>query len=291
MVNKATILSAIANYGFKIAMGMFAKDDFDAAVGEMTGGGINKFTGGKGVTGLIKNQSKKFAMNKLLSGNMGGLGGMALPLAGGLALGYMTNPLREGSSNYNPELQGQIDYASGQDLINRDNSMNALRYNEDSVLRGQNVISGFGTNDYMGQLQKNLKRLEGYKNPNDKTFEMIERTKAEIEDLTTHNFDEVDKFIEEQEETPTVTETVVAAPAYVPTPAPTPAPVYYGGGNDSGGGGGSSQDNAGGGASANRGDAGSGWDSSPFAKGGIANINIKKRKLGELLRWLKLYNH
>ena len=40
MVDKATILSAIANYGFKTAMGMFAKDDFDAAVGEMTGGGI-----------------------------------------------------------------------------------------------------------------------------------------------------------------------------------------------------------------------------------------------------------
>ena len=81
-----------------------------------------------------------------------------------------------------------------------------------------------------------------------------------------------------------------------PAPAPAPAPAYVpspgdngGGGND--GGGGSSQDNAGGGASANRGDAGSGWDSSPFAKGGIANINMKKRKLGELLRWLKLYNH
>jgi hypothetical protein len=54
--------------------------------------------------------------------------------------------------------------------------------------------------------------------------------------------------------------------------------------NDGGGGGGSSQDNAGGGASANRGDAGSGWDSSPFAEGGITNINMKKGKLGETLR-------
>ena len=272
------ILNAIKTYGFNKAMGMFAKDDFDAAVGEMTGGGINKFTGGKGVTGLIKNQSKKFAMNKLLSGNMGGLGGMALPLAGGLALGYMTNPLREGSSNYNPELQGQIDYASGQGLIDRDNSMNALRYNEDSVLSGQNVISGFGTNDYGKQLQN-------YRDKYADTMpkERLEQLDREIFDQITSDFDEVDKFIEEQEEAPTPVVTA-PAPAYVPSPGDN-----GGGGND--GGGGSSQDNAGGGASANRGDAGSGWDSSPFAKGGIANINMKKRKLGELLRWLKLYNH
>ena len=282
MVNKATILSAIANYGFKIAMGMFAKDDFDAAVGEMTGGGINKFTGGKGVTGLIKNQSKKFAMNKLLSGNMGGLGGMALPLAGGLALGYMTNPLREGSYNYNPELQGQIDYASGRGFIDRNNSMGTLQYNEDSVLSGQNVISGFGTNDYGKQLQN-------YRDKYADTMpkERLEQLDREIFDQITSDFDEVDKFIEEQEEAPTP---VVTAPAPAPAPAYVPSPGDNGGGgNDSGGG--SSQDNAGGGASANRGDAGSGWDSSPFAKGGIANINIKKRKLGELLRWLKLYNH
>ena len=276
------ILNAIKTYGFNKAMGMFAKDDFDAAVGEMTGGGINKFTGGKGVTGLIKNQSKKFAMNKLLSGNMGGLGGMALPLAGGLALGYMTNPLREGSSNYNPELQGQIDYASGQGLIDRDNSMNALRYNEDSVLSGQNVISGFGTNDYGKQLQN-------YRDKYADTMpkERLEQLDREIFDQITSDFDEVDKFIEEQEEASTP---VVTAPAPAPAPAYVPSPGDNGGGGNDGGGG-SSQDNAGGGASANRGDAGSGWDSSPFAKGGIANINIKKRKLGELLRWLKLYNH
>jgi hypothetical protein len=192
----------------------------------------------------------------------------------------MTNPLREGSSNYNPELQGQIDYASEQGLIDRDNSMNALRYNEDSVLSGQNVISGFGTNDYGKQLQKYRDKYADTMPP-----ERLEQLDREIFDQITSDFDEVDKFIEEQEETSTPVVTAPApAPAYVPSPGDN-----GGGGND--GGGGSSQDNAGGGASANRGDAGSGWDSSPFAKGGIANINMKKRKLGELLRWLKLYNH
>ena len=275
------ILNAIKTYGFNKAMGMFAKDDFDAAVGEMTGGGINKFTGGEGITGLIKNQTKKFAMNKLMGGSSG-IGGMALPLVGGLALGYMTNPLREGSSNYNPELQGQIDYASEQGLIDRDNSMNALRYNEDSVLSGQNVISGFGTNDYGKQLQKYRDKYADTMPP-----ERLEQLDREIFDQITSDFDEVDKFIEEQEETSTP---VVTAPAPAPAPAYVPSPGDNGGGGNDGGGG-SSQDNAGGGASANRGDAGSGWDSSPFAKGGIANINMKKRKLGELLRWLKLYNH
>ena len=44
---------------------------------------------------------------------------------------------------------------------------------------------------------------------------------------------------------------------------------YQGGGNGNFGG---NKDNAGGGAAANRGDAGSGWDSSPFNKGGIASL-------------------
>ena len=68
-----------------------------------------------------------------------------------------------------------------------------------------------------------------------------------------------------------IDDTVMYGSDYFPEPikpAPAPVTVYHGGGNDSGGG--SSQDNAGGGASANRGDAGSGWDSSPFARGGRA---------------------
>ena len=154
----------------------------------------------------LGNIAKRVGLNqsmKAMTGNLSGMLGPGLLIGGALGLGYLTNPLREGSFNYNPNLQGQLDYASKMGNLNRNNSMGALRYDGTSVLSGQNAISGFGTNDYMGQLQKNLNRLEGYKNPNSKTFEMIERTKAEIEDLTTHNFDEVDKFMEEQEETTT----------------------------------------------------------------------------------------
>ena len=184
------IIDAIKNYGIEQAMGMFAKDDVEEAVEKMTGGGIkgnsfiNKLTGGQGLTGILKNQGKKFIGNqafKALTGGSGsGIAG-ALPLFGAaLGLGYMTNPLREGSYNYNPNLQGQLDYASKMGYLSRNNSAGALRYDGSSVLSGQNAISGFGTNDLLGQLNKNLNRLEGYKNPNNKTFEMIDRTKAEI---------------------------------------------------------------------------------------------------------------
>ena len=98
---------------------------------------------------LMKTGARKFlsnAANKALSGS-GGVSSFtagALPImGGGVALGYMTNPLREGSYNYNPSLQGQLDYASGMGNLNRNNSMNALRYDGSSVLSGQNAVSGF----------------------------------------------------------------------------------------------------------------------------------------------------
>jgi len=257
------ILNAIKSYGFKKAMGMFAKDDFDAAVGEMTGGGIrgnsftNMFTGGEGIAGLIKNQTKKFAMNKLMggSGGIGGIGGMALPLVGGLALGYMTNPLREGSYNYNPELQGQIDYASEQGLIDRNNSAGILRYNEDSVLSGQNVISGFGTNDYGKQLQK-------YRDKYADTMpsERLEQLDREIQDQITDDFDKVDAYME------------TIAPA-----APAPAPVYTP--RDEGGGGGGGNPT---GSPGSKGPGGSD-EMGSFARGGIAGINRNRGQLGEIL--------
>jgi len=92
------ILNAIKNYGIKTAMGMFAKDDVDSALGEMTGGGIkgnnflNTFTGGQGVTGLFKNQAKRFAMRqlpKIMSS------GALLPFGALAGLAYLNN-------KYNP---------------------------------------------------------------------------------------------------------------------------------------------------------------------------------------------
>ena len=143
----------------------------------------------------IGNIFKRAGFNQSMKGIMGGgkLGGMLGPgllLGGALGLGYLTNPLREGSYNYNPELQGQIDYASGKGYIDRNNSMNALRYNKNSILSGQNVVSGFGTNDYGKQLQK---YKDKYKDTMPK--ERLEQLDREIQDQITDDFDKVDKFI------------------------------------------------------------------------------------------------
>ena len=97
------------------------------------------------------NQGMKGIMS---GGKMSGMLGPGLLLGGALGIGYLTNPLREGSYNYNPELQGQIDYASGKGYIGRNPSSGLMQYGPESVLSGQNVVSMFGTNDYGKQLQK-----------------------------------------------------------------------------------------------------------------------------------------
>ena len=148
---------------------------------------------------LMKTGARKFlsnAANKALSGSgsASSFTAGALPImAGGLALGYYTNPLREGSFNYNPNLQGQLDYAKRRGFMDRNNSAGALRYNKNSVLGGQNAISGFGTNDYGKQLQK-------YKDKYGDTMskERLDKLNTEIEDLTTNDFDEVDRFMKKQ---------------------------------------------------------------------------------------------
>jgi len=150
------------------------------------------FTGGKlqiNPMRMIANQGIKSIMSGGGSGIMG-----ALPLIGGsLALGYARNPLRPGSMNYNPELRGQLDYLSSNNMIDRNNSMNALRYNKDSILRGQNVVSLFGTNDYGKQLQK---YRDKYKDTMPK--ERLEKLDREIFDQITDDFDKTDKFIAQQ---------------------------------------------------------------------------------------------
>jgi len=188
---------------------------------------------------MIANQGIKSLMG---GGKMAGMIGPGLLMGGALGLGYLTNPLRKGSRNYNPELQGQIDYASGRGLIDRNNSMGALRYNEDSVLSGQNVISGFGTNDYGKQLQKY--RDKYYDTMSDERKEQID---TEIQDQITDDFDKVDEYME------------TIAPA-APAPVYTPRDEGGGGGGGSGGGDTESQTNS---------QAGSGgfYD---FARGGRA---------------------
>ena len=134
----------------------------------------------------LGNMGKRALLNRGVSaitgsGSGSGIMAPALLFGGSLALGYARNPLRPGSMNYNPELRGQLDYLSSNNMIDRNNSMNALRYNKDSILRGQNVVSLFGTNDYGKQLQK---YRDKYKDTMPK--ERLEQLDREIYDKITN---------------------------------------------------------------------------------------------------------
>ena len=163
---------------------------------EYTGGGIYGMKNTFSPKNLMKGAGRKLLSNTFSNAISGGSSGItgALPLFGAaLGLGYMTNPLREGSYNYNPNLQGQLDYAMSMGNLNRNNSAGALRYAGDSILSGQNAVSGFGTNDYGKQLQN-------YKDKYGDTMSQgrLDQLNKEIEDLTTNDFDQVDKFMETQ---------------------------------------------------------------------------------------------
>jgi|8_EtaG_2_1085327.scaffolds.fasta_scaffold68995_1 hypothetical protein len=97
-----------------------------------------------------------------------------------MAVANMRNPLNPSAQNYNPSLQGQIDMLEGmtgtritgtsdnlkftdnQMMIGRDPNSGLAKYGPGSVLAGQNVVSGFGTNDYIGQLDKYIEKMKSY---------------------------------------------------------------------------------------------------------------------------------
>ncbi len=231
---EALLQSLAAKYGFDVAKKLLGLDKQE---------GNPKFTFGMPFTNnKISINPMKMVGNQLFkSAISGGKMSMGLPLlAAGLGLSYMRNPLREGSMNYNPELQGQIDYLSGMDgMIGKNQSSGLLQYGPDSVLRGKNVVSMFGNNDYGKNLQKYIDKMEAKKTKGYNTIgigpfrtkttgftdfqqSQLDKAKKELENLTTDEFDKVDEFMS------------------APTPTQT-GPTYTGMGSiGSGGGGGGS---------------------------------------------------
>jgi len=120
---------------------------------------------------MLKRAGLNQGMKGIMSGGkMSSMMGPGLLLGGALGLGYLTNPLRPGSYNYNPNLQGQIDYASGKGYIGTNPNSGLMQYGPESVLSGQNVVSGFGTNDYQKQLQDYIDKMEAKKAKGYNTF-------------------------------------------------------------------------------------------------------------------------
>ena len=105
---------------------------------------------------MLKRAGINQGIKSLTGGGKGfgsGLGSGILPIVALAGLGMYRNPLRQGAPNFSPNLAGQIDYLSDRDMIGRNPSSGLMQYGPDSVLRGQNVVSAFGTNNYQTQLQ------------------------------------------------------------------------------------------------------------------------------------------
>ena len=74
------------------------------------------------------------------------------------------SPFNSESKNYNKNFVDQLNYLEGLDgYIGRDGRSGHLRYGPKSVLSGQNVISGFGSNNYDTQLAKKREWFEARK--------------------------------------------------------------------------------------------------------------------------------
>jgi hypothetical protein len=81
-----------------------------------------------------------------------------LPLPASIAA-YSMSPFNPDSKNYNPDFVDQLNYLElGDDLIGM--SSVGLKYGKGSVLAGKNVISGFGSNNYLTALNKFIRNTK-----------------------------------------------------------------------------------------------------------------------------------
>ena len=127
----------------------------------LTGGGITSAFSPTGIGNAFKRAAVNLGIKSLAKGIPTG------PLAalGGIAfIGSKFNPMNPNAVNYSPNLKGQIDFLSRQPGMLGTNPNTGLAvYGPQSVLRGQNVSSLFGTNNYVEQLNKSIEKLENKK--------------------------------------------------------------------------------------------------------------------------------
>ena len=150
-------------------------------VKDFTGSMIDKFSGSKIGEGITEGATKfkNFAITPMM------------------ALMQKRNPLNPNAMNYNPNLQKQMDFLEGQTgtrvfgtsdnlqfedaaMIGRDPNSGLAKYGPGSVLSGQNVVSGFGTNDYEQQLANYISKMRNYKTLTNFQKEKLEQAKAEV---------------------------------------------------------------------------------------------------------------
>ena len=173
---EALFSSLVAKYGFDYAAKLLGLDKqqenpkYAISLGNINLNPMN----------MIKRAGLNQGIKSLMGGNMSSLMGPAALLGGAVMLGRAFDPTRPGSRNYNPNLSGQIDYLSGiSGMIGRNPSSGLMQYGPESVLRGQNVMSMFGTNDYEDQLGNFITKMTNRKNLS--TFQQKQLDKARDE--------------------------------------------------------------------------------------------------------------
>ena len=214
---EALFASLVSKYGFEVAAKMLGLDQQKDNP---------KFTFGMPFTGQQINFDPlkslgRFGLNKVMSGGMSGMSGIMGPaalLGGAVMLGRAFDPMRPGSRNYSPNLKGQVDYLSGiSGMIGRDSNSGLMKYGPESVLRGQNVSSMFGTNNYQDQLQNKIDYFE----------DRIKKGKSINEDKYEQAKKEKDDFFEYRAD--------IREKARQPKPTYTPPPSPHSGNGGNGG--------------------------------------------------------
>ena len=90
-----------------------------------------------------------------------------IPFPGAMA-SWSRSPFNKASPNYNENFVDQLNFLETQDnMIGRDSKSGLLRYGDDSVLAGKNVISLFGTNDYETMLNNYIQKMNANKKISD----------------------------------------------------------------------------------------------------------------------------
>ena len=109
-----------------------------------------------------------------------------LPLPGAIAA-YSMSPFNPDSRNFNPLLEGQLNFLElGDNLIGRDPGTGGLKYGSGSVLSGKNVISGFGTNNYDTALRNFISKMKSNTRISDERKKVrIDAAEKELLDLQT----------------------------------------------------------------------------------------------------------
>ena len=124
----------------------------------LTGGGIQSAFSPSAVGNAFKRAAVNLGIKSLAKGIPTG------PLAAlGITafIGNKFNPMNPNAVNYSPNLRGQIDFLSRQPgMIGTNPNTGLAVYGPQSVLRGQNVSSLFGTNNYQEQLNKKISKIE-----------------------------------------------------------------------------------------------------------------------------------